>query len=171
MWSIYIHAHIQIFVCIYVHTWRYMCVYLYVYVCMYIHACIYYVYMHLCHIDTWLSVYICLYVLHVLPPNFYISVCGEFWCCIVSYYLAFTRNTIWFLICSHLLFISQEMSRSSFSVELDAANATWISNDVAMLSTKSGELLLLTLVHDGRCVTFTLFFNLFVCYNFYNNCF
>ncbi|XP_023755577.1 cleavage and polyadenylation specificity factor subunit 1 [Lactuca sativa] len=47
---------------------------------------------------------------------------------------------------------SQEMSRSSFSVELDAANATWISNDVAMLSTKSGELLLLTLVHDGRMV-------------------
>ncbi|XP_076921796.1 cleavage and polyadenylation specificity factor subunit 1-like isoform X1 [Bidens hawaiensis] len=47
---------------------------------------------------------------------------------------------------------SQEMSRSSFSVELDAANATWISNDVAMLSTKSGELLLLTLVHDGRIV-------------------
>lgn len=47
---------------------------------------------------------------------------------------------------------SQEMSRSSFSVELDAANSTWISNDVAMLSTKSGELLLLTLVHDGRMV-------------------
>lgn len=48
------------------------------------------------------------------------------------------------------------MSRSSFSVELDAANATWLSNDVAMLSTKSGELLLLTLVHDGRYVTFSL---------------
>ncbi|KAI3735197.1 hypothetical protein L6452_14687 [Arctium lappa] len=47
---------------------------------------------------------------------------------------------------------SQEMSRSSFNVELDAANATWLSNDVAMLSTKSGELLLLTLVHDGRIV-------------------
>lgn len=47
---------------------------------------------------------------------------------------------------------SQEMSRSSFSVELDAANATWLSNDVAILSTKSGELLLLTLVHDGRTV-------------------
>ncbi|XP_076889541.1 cleavage and polyadenylation specificity factor subunit 1-like [Bidens hawaiensis] len=47
---------------------------------------------------------------------------------------------------------SQEISRSSFSVELDAANATWLSNDVAMLSTKSGELLLLTLVHDGRIV-------------------
>lgn len=47
---------------------------------------------------------------------------------------------------------SQEMSRSSFSVELDAANATWLSNNVAMLSTKSGELLLLTLVHDGRIV-------------------
>ncbi|KAL4574864.1 hypothetical protein LXL04_021704 [Taraxacum kok-saghyz] len=47
---------------------------------------------------------------------------------------------------------SQEMSRSSFSVELDAANSTWLSNDVAMLSTKSGELLLLTLVHDGRMV-------------------
>ncbi|XP_057475744.1 LOW QUALITY PROTEIN: cleavage and polyadenylation specificity factor subunit 1-like [Actinidia eriantha] len=47
---------------------------------------------------------------------------------------------------------SQEMPRSSFSVELDAANATWLSNDVAMLSTKTGELLLLTLVYDGRVV-------------------
>lgn len=47
---------------------------------------------------------------------------------------------------------SQEMSRSSFNVELDAANATWLSNDVAMLSTKTGELLLLTLVYDGRVV-------------------
>ncbi|KAE9464951.1 hypothetical protein C3L33_03130, partial [Rhododendron williamsianum] len=45
---------------------------------------------------------------------------------------------------------SQEMPRSSFSVELDAANATWLLNDVAMLSTKTGELLLLTLVYDGR---------------------
>ncbi|KAM7491713.1 hypothetical protein LguiA_034634 [Lonicera macranthoides] len=47
---------------------------------------------------------------------------------------------------------SQEMSRSSFSVELDAANATWLSSDVAMLSTKTGELLLLTLIYDGRVV-------------------
>ncbi|XAR71785.1 hypothetical protein NMG60_11018197 [Bertholletia excelsa] len=47
---------------------------------------------------------------------------------------------------------SQEMPRSSFSVELDAANATWLQNDVAMLSTKTGELLLLTLVYDGRVV-------------------
>ncbi|KAK9292408.1 hypothetical protein L1049_020376 [Liquidambar formosana] len=47
---------------------------------------------------------------------------------------------------------SQEMPRSSFSVELDAANATWLLNDVAILSTKTGELLLLTLVYDGRVV-------------------
>ncbi|KAF8379330.1 hypothetical protein HHK36_028764 [Tetracentron sinense] len=45
-----------------------------------------------------------------------------------------------------------EMPRSSFNVELDAANATWLLNDVAMLSTKTGELLLLTLVYDGRIV-------------------
>jgi len=44
------------------------------------------------------------------------------------------------------------MPRSSFSVELDAANATWLLNDVALLSTKTGELLLLTLIYDGRCV-------------------
>lgn len=44
------------------------------------------------------------------------------------------------------------MSRSNFSVELDAANATWLTNDVAMLSTKTGELLLLTVVYDGRWV-------------------
>ncbi|KAI4351877.1 hypothetical protein L6164_006183 [Bauhinia variegata] len=47
---------------------------------------------------------------------------------------------------------SQEMPRSSFNVELDAANVTWLLNDVALLSTKSGELLLLTLVYDGRVV-------------------
>ncbi|KAL8217962.1 hypothetical protein R6Q57_021335, partial [Mikania cordata] len=52
----------------------------------------------------------------------------------------------------------QETSRSSFNVELDAANATWLSNDGAMLSTKSGELLLLTLVHDGRCLPYVLVF-------------
>ncbi|KAL1818556.1 hypothetical protein ACET3Z_013425 [Daucus carota] len=47
---------------------------------------------------------------------------------------------------------SQETTRSNFSLELDAANATWLSNDVAMLSTKTGELLLLKLVYDGRVV-------------------
>ncbi|XP_027110442.2 cleavage and polyadenylation specificity factor subunit 1-like [Coffea arabica] len=47
---------------------------------------------------------------------------------------------------------SQEMPRSNFIVELDAANATWLTNDVAMLSAKTGELLLLTLIHDGRIV-------------------
>ncbi|OWM75669.1 hypothetical protein CDL15_Pgr021834 [Punica granatum] len=47
---------------------------------------------------------------------------------------------------------SQEIPKSSFNVELDAANATWLSKDVAMLSTKTGELLLLTLVYDGRIV-------------------
>ncbi|CAK7324265.1 unnamed protein product [Dovyalis caffra] len=45
---------------------------------------------------------------------------------------------------------SQELPRASFSVELDAANATWLLKDVALLSTKTGELLLLTLVYDGR---------------------
>ncbi|XP_019254544.1 PREDICTED: cleavage and polyadenylation specificity factor subunit 1 [Nicotiana attenuata] len=47
---------------------------------------------------------------------------------------------------------SQDMPRSSFTVELDAANATWLANDVAMLSTKTGELLLLTIMYDGRIV-------------------
>ncbi|KAE9617217.1 putative cleavage/polyadenylation specificity factor, A subunit [Lupinus albus] len=47
---------------------------------------------------------------------------------------------------------SQEMPRSSFNVELDAANATWLLSDVALLSTKTGELLVLTLVYDGRVV-------------------
>ncbi|GMH19709.1 hypothetical protein Nepgr_021550 [Nepenthes gracilis] len=47
---------------------------------------------------------------------------------------------------------SQEMPRSSFNAELDAAHATWLANDVAMLSTKTGELLILTLVFDGRVV-------------------
>ncbi|GAB2213922.1 hypothetical protein Drorol1_Dr00018247 [Drosera rotundifolia] len=43
-----------------------------------------------------------------------------------------------------------EMPRSNFDVELDAALATWLTNDVAMLSTKNGELLLLTIYFDGR---------------------
>ncbi|KAJ0968727.1 hypothetical protein J5N97_021604 [Dioscorea zingiberensis] len=47
---------------------------------------------------------------------------------------------------------SSEMPKSNFSVELDAAHATWLSYDVAMLTTKTGELLLLTLVYDGRVV-------------------
>ncbi|KAL8161796.1 hypothetical protein V2J09_013285 [Rumex salicifolius] len=47
---------------------------------------------------------------------------------------------------------SQEVPRSNFDVELDAAHATWLANDVALLSTKNGELLLLTLVYDGRVV-------------------
>ncbi|XP_065870891.1 cleavage and polyadenylation specificity factor subunit 1 [Euphorbia lathyris] len=47
---------------------------------------------------------------------------------------------------------SQELPRANFSVELDAAKATWLSNDVALLSTKNGELLLLNLVYDGRVV-------------------
>ncbi|XP_073128753.1 cleavage and polyadenylation specificity factor subunit 1 isoform X2 [Henckelia pumila] len=47
---------------------------------------------------------------------------------------------------------SQEMPRPGFITELDAANATWLTNDVAMFSTKTGELLLLTLVYDGRIV-------------------
>lgn len=49
------------------------------------------------------------------------------------------------------------MQRSSFSVELDAANATWLLSDVALLSTKTGELLLLTLVYDGRWVIIFFF--------------
>ncbi|KAJ6376183.1 hypothetical protein OIU77_001031 [Salix suchowensis] len=47
---------------------------------------------------------------------------------------------------------SQELPRATFSVELDAASATWLLKDVALLSTKTGELLLLTLVYDGRVV-------------------
>ncbi|XP_042044701.1 cleavage and polyadenylation specificity factor subunit 1-like [Salvia splendens] len=45
---------------------------------------------------------------------------------------------------------SQEMPRSGFTTELVAATATWLTNDVAVFSSKSGELLLLTLVYDGR---------------------
>jgi hypothetical protein len=53
---------------------------------------------------------------------------------------------------------SLEMPKSNFSVELDAANATWLSNDVALFSTKTGELLLLTLVNDGRHGSFLFYF-------------
>ncbi|KAI4363631.1 hypothetical protein MLD38_019823 [Melastoma candidum] len=47
---------------------------------------------------------------------------------------------------------SQEMPKSSFSVELDGANSAWLLNNVVLLSTKTGDLLLLSLVFDGRIV-------------------
>uniref|UniRef100_A0A0E0P6E2 Cleavage/polyadenylation specificity factor A subunit C-terminal domain-containing protein n=1 Tax=Oryza rufipogon TaxID=4529 RepID=A0A0E0P6E2_ORYRU len=47
---------------------------------------------------------------------------------------------------------SPEISKSNFQVELDAAKATWLSNDIVMFSTKAGEMLLLTVVYDGRVV-------------------
>lgn len=50
------------------------------------------------------------------------------------------------------------MPRSGFTTELDASSATWLTNDVAVFSTKSGELLLLTLVYDGRLATFCFSF-------------
>ncbi|KAG6410854.1 hypothetical protein SASPL_128925 [Salvia splendens] len=57
--------------------------------------------------------------------------------------------------CKHSAYckkLCQEMPRFGFSTELDATTATWLTNDVAVFSTKSGELLLLTLVYDGRVV-------------------
>lgn len=50
--------------------------------------------------------------------------------------------------------LSLEMPKSNFSVELDAANSTWLSNDIALFSIKTGELLLLTLVNNGRYDSF-----------------
>ncbi|KAJ7555735.1 hypothetical protein O6H91_05G052500 [Diphasiastrum complanatum] len=47
---------------------------------------------------------------------------------------------------------STEFPKSKISVEFDAANATWISHDVAIFSTKTGNLFLLSLVFDGRIV-------------------
>lgn len=45
---------------------------------------------------------------------------------------------------------SPEIPKINFHVELDAAKATWLSNDIVMFSTKTGEMLLLTVVYDGR---------------------
>lgn len=45
-----------------------------------------------------------------------------------------------------------DMPKTDFNVELDAAKATWLSHDVAVFSSKTGDLLLLTLVYDGRVV-------------------
>ncbi|XP_074570014.1 cleavage and polyadenylation specificity factor subunit 1 [Curcuma longa] len=47
---------------------------------------------------------------------------------------------------------SSEMPKSKIAVELDAANGTWLSPDVAIFSSKTGDLLLLTLIYDGRVV-------------------
>ncbi|CAM6094104.1 unnamed protein product [Calypogeia fissa] len=45
-----------------------------------------------------------------------------------------------------------DMPKSKISVELDAAQVSWISHDVALFSTKNGNLLLLHLDYDGRNV-------------------
>ncbi|KAI4378121.1 hypothetical protein MLD38_015649 [Melastoma candidum] len=47
---------------------------------------------------------------------------------------------------------SQEMPESSFSVELDGASSVWLLDDVALLSTETGDLLLLSLVYYRRIV-------------------
>ncbi|PNT60775.1 hypothetical protein BRADI_5g04673v3 [Brachypodium distachyon] len=47
---------------------------------------------------------------------------------------------------------SPEIHKVNFHVELDAAKATWLSNDIVMFSAKTGEMLLLTVVYDGRTV-------------------
>lgn len=47
---------------------------------------------------------------------------------------------------------SGEMPKSNIVVELDSSRATWISHDVALFSTKTGNLLLLSLIYDGRTV-------------------
>lgn len=43
-----------------------------------------------------------------------------------------------------------EYPKSKLTVELDTAHATWVSHDVALISTKTGNLLFLSLVYDGR---------------------
>ncbi|XP_066346816.1 probable cleavage and polyadenylation specificity factor subunit 1 isoform X1 [Miscanthus floridulus] len=47
---------------------------------------------------------------------------------------------------------SPEILKTSFHVELDVAKATWLSHDIVMFSSKNGEILLLTVVYDGRAV-------------------
>ncbi|XP_015691983.2 probable cleavage and polyadenylation specificity factor subunit 1 isoform X3 [Oryza brachyantha] len=47
---------------------------------------------------------------------------------------------------------SPETPKSNFQVELDAVKATWLSNEIVMFSSKAGEMLLLTVVYDGRVV-------------------
>jgi cleavage and polyadenylation specificity factor subunit 1 len=47
---------------------------------------------------------------------------------------------------------SPDFPKSKITVELDTAHAAWVSHDVALLSTKTGNLLLLSLVYDGRSV-------------------
>lgn len=61
----------------------------------------------------------------------------------------------------HICF-SLEMPKSKFSVELDAANVTWLSTDVAIFSSKIGELLLLTLIYDGRYYSFTFCYHVII---------
>jgi hypothetical protein len=45
---------------------------------------------------------------------------------------------------------SAEYPKSKLTVELDTAHATWVAHDVALISSKSGMLLYLSLVYEGR---------------------
>ena len=54
------------------------------------------------------------------------------------------------VLCALFACISGEMPKSQITIELDSARATWISPDVALFSTKTGTLLLLSLIYDGR---------------------
>ena len=45
---------------------------------------------------------------------------------------------------------SAEYPKSKLTVELDTAHATWVAHDVALISTKTGMLLYLSLVYEGR---------------------
>lgn len=85
---------------------------------------------------------------------------------------SFSPKSFAYIFFAHILifsaWFSQEMPRSSFTVELDAANASWLSNDVVLLSTKTGELLLLTLVYDGRSIIAILLYFMFMLFSFLN---
>lgn len=102
------------------------------------------------------------FLLPVLSTNFY--ACWSLHCIDVTFWSFLSGHDAWFIYNKDIFFIfsSQDMLRSSFNVELDASNATWLTNDVAMLSTKTGELLSLTLVYDGRWLYFSLFLFMFL---------
>ncbi|KAL6319944.1 hypothetical protein AAG906_037020 [Vitis piasezkii] len=78
---------------------------------------------------------------------------------------------IWFAVKLHIMLTSffqcllqlitaKRYLSQIFSVELDGANVTWLSNDMAMLYTKTGELLLLTLTRSFKVLGISVYFGI-----------
>lgn len=76
--------------------------------------------------------------------SLYLDIDGEFLMVLKTVAVKVTIGSLDLTVCR------AEYPKSKLTVELDTAHATWVSHDVALISTKTGNLLFLSLVYDGR---------------------